>query len=69
MPYTLTAFSEGQMATSTLLKQRSLYPVKTDLKEVIAEAISALPITNSNDLIALLELNTNTVLQIVADKN
>lgn len=49
------------MATHSL-EQQSLFPTRTSMEEVIAEAKAALPITNENQLIALLQLQQNTLL-------
>lgn len=42
-------------------KQLSLFPVRDSLEEVIQEGLAMLPITNPNQLIALLNMQANTI--------
>lgn len=42
--------------------QQNLFPVMENLKEVQQVALSKLPITDANELIALLHLQQNTLL-------
>ena len=43
-------------------EQRSLFPTRASVKQVVQEGLAKLPIDNPNDLIALLELHKNTVI-------
>ena len=47
------------MATTT---QKSLFPTADSVEVVVQEALTKLPITNPNELIALLELHRNTII-------
>lgn len=44
-------------------EQQSIFPSRNTLKEVEQEGISQLPITTSNELIALLRLQQNTLIK------
>lgn len=46
-----------------ITKQQSIFPSRNTLKEVEQEGISQLPITTSNELIALLRLQQNTLIK------
>ncbi len=45
-------------------RQQSLFPTAASLEEVFAEAKAQLPITTENQLVALLQLHSNTVLTL-----
>jgi len=44
----------------------SLFPYRETLEEVTEEAIASLPITTHNELIALLEIQRNTIAYLAA---
>lgn len=46
-------------------QQNSLFPTRDSLQEVVDEALGKLPITSQNELIALLQLQQNTILQLL----
>ena len=43
--------------------QLSLFPARDSVKQVVAEGLAQLPITNENELITLLRLHENTILK------
>ena len=47
--------------------QQTLFPTKDSLKEVVDEALAALPIDNPNTLISLLQLHQNTILRLTGE--
>jgi hypothetical protein len=49
------------MTTPTTMEQLSLFPRRDTVQQVINEGIASLPITNQNDLLALLYLHQNTI--------
>jgi len=51
------------MTGPSITYQESIFPSRSTLKEVEAEALSQLPITSSNELIALLRLQQNTLIR------
>ena len=55
------------MADQKPITQLTLFPARTTLKEVMQEGISQLPITNTNELIALLHLHQNTLLNLTKE--
>ena len=46
--------------------QTSLFPTRDSLQQVEQEAIAALPITEPNQLIALLQMQANTLAALAA---
>lgn len=52
------------MADQDSIKQLTLFPTRTTLKEVMQEGLAQLPISTPNELIALLHLHQNTVINL-----
>lgn len=46
-------------------EQTSLFPTRDTLQAVLEEANAQLPIATRNELIALLQTHTNTILQLI----
>jgi hypothetical protein len=55
--------SGGIMTGPPINKQQSIFPTRNTIAEVEAEALSQLPITHPNDLIAILRLQQNTLIK------
>jgi hypothetical protein len=53
----------------SLLAQQSLFPVADSLEDVVAEGITRLPITTQNELVALLYLQQNTLIHLLATQD
>lgn len=53
------------MAHENALDVQNLFPTRDTLAEVIAEGKAQLPITDENVLVALLQLQRNTLLNIM----
>ncbi len=47
-------------------RQETLFPTRDTVEQVIQEGKAMLPITNQNDLVALLQLQMNTVINLTA---
>ena len=45
-------------------QEESLFPTRDTVQEVVQEGLAKLPISNPNELIALLQLHQNTVLSL-----
>jgi hypothetical protein len=56
------------MADQIKPEQKTLFPTRESLEEVLAEASAQLPITTHNQLVSLLHLQTNTVLNLAEQR-
>ena len=50
-------------------EQLSLYPTMDSLQAVLEQANSQLPIATKNELVALLAVQTNTILKLIEEQN
>ena len=50
-------------------EQLTLYPTLDSLQAVLEQANSQLPIASKNELVALLAIQTNTVLKLIEEQN
>lgn len=54
-------YTKGHMCIPNKTNVTSIFPHRESLEEVRQEAIAALPIDNPNELMAILELQRNTI--------
>ena len=46
-------------------EQLSLYPTADSVEQVVQEGLAKLPIENPNELVALLQLHSNTIINLM----
>ncbi len=54
------------MPGPNITEQPSLFPTRNTLEEVESEALAQLPITSPNKLVALMRLQQNTLIKMMA---
>ena len=52
------------MAGPKIPRQHPMFPTRDSIKQVVDEGVAMLPITSTNQLIALLHLHQNTILSL-----